>query len=46
MAAVFFYLLHNPSWLACAAAEVRATFSSEEDILPGARLASCALLAA
>lgn len=46
MAAVFFYLLHNPAWLASATAEVRATFSSEEDILPGASLSSCELLAA
>lgn len=46
MSAILFHLLHNPSWLASATAEVRAKFSSEEDIILGPGLSSCEHLTA
>jgi cytochrome P450 len=46
MAAIFFYLSRNPDAYARAAAEVRSTFSSVEDIQGGAKLNSCRYLRA
>lgn len=46
MAAIFFYLSRNPDAYARAAAEVRSTFSSVEDIAGGAKLNSCRYLRA
>jgi cytochrome P450 len=46
MAAIFFYLSRNPDAYSRAAAEVRATFSSVEDINSGAKLNSCRYLRA
>lgn len=44
MGALFFHLLHNPVALSCVIAEVRSTFSTEDEIHPGAELQSCAFL--
>ncbi|KAH3907055.1 hypothetical protein HBI56_114470 [Parastagonospora nodorum] len=46
MAAIFFYLSRNPDAYARAAAEVRSTFDSVEDIQGGAKLNSCRYLRA
>jgi cytochrome P450 len=46
MAAIFFYLSRNPDAYARAAAEVRSTFSSVENIQGGAKLNSCRYLRA
>ncbi|KAL5119058.1 hypothetical protein ACEQ8H_002982 [Pleosporales sp. CAS-2024a] len=46
MAAIFFYLSRNPDAYARAAAEVRSTFSSVEEIQGGAKLNSCRYLRA
>ncbi|KAL8377118.1 hypothetical protein RB595_007998 [Gaeumannomyces hyphopodioides] len=46
MAATLFYLVRNPAALARAAAEVRGTFSSVEDIRQGAQLTSLTYLRA
>jgi cytochrome P450 len=46
MAAIFFYLSRNPDAYARAAAEVRATFNSAEEIQGGAKLNSCRYLRA
>ena len=46
MAAIFFYLSRNPDAYARAAAEVRSTFSTVEEITGGAKLNSCRYLRA
>ncbi|KAH7074749.1 cytochrome P450 [Paraphoma chrysanthemicola] len=46
MAAIFFYLSRNPDAYARAAAEVRSTFNSVEDIQGGVKLNSCRYLRA
>jgi cytochrome P450 len=46
MAAIFFYLSRNPDAYARAAAEVRSTFSSVEEIQGGSKLNSCRYLRA
>ena len=44
IAGVLFYLAHNPSAYARAAAEVRAAFASRDEIAMGAKLAGCKYL--
>jgi cytochrome P450 len=46
MAATFFYLVHNPGALKKAAAEVRQTFNSVDEIIHGPALTSCVFLRA
>lgn len=46
LAATFFYILHNPSTLQRATAEVRASFNDVEEIVHGSTLTSCHYLRA
>ncbi|KAF2500060.1 cytochrome P450 [Lophium mytilinum] len=46
MASIFFYLSRNPDAYARAAAEIRATFDSKDEIKGGAKLSSCRYLRA